>query len=166
MDGRDFDGLLRYAYSFGKRKQWYHFFKFEGDQDKFINIDYRLVPSMGIGYWFSDTEELKMMAELAAGYELTHFSDQTKQTSEMVLVPRGFLETKLVGKMKFSEDITVYPSLDESNKYRLHSETSLINPINEKVDWKLSFIDDFNSSPTAGNKKNDYSLLTSVDIKF
>jgi len=53
MDAQKWNGMVRYAYSFWERK-WYNFYKIEGDHDRFANIDYRLIPSTGVGYWFSD----------------------------------------------------------------------------------------------------------------
>jgi len=65
MDTQRYLGMLRYALSFGRNLKWYRFYKFEADHDRFANIDYRLVPSLGYGFWFSDTPDWKAMAELA-----------------------------------------------------------------------------------------------------
>ena len=67
MDTQNWYGMLRYAFSFWERR-WYNFYRLEADHDRFANIDYRIVPSCGIGYWFSDKEDYKAMAELAAQY--------------------------------------------------------------------------------------------------
>ena len=53
MDAQKWFASMRYAFSFRERK-WYNFYKLESDHDKFANVDYRIVPSAGIGYWFSD----------------------------------------------------------------------------------------------------------------
>jgi len=165
-DARKFYGMLRYAYSFGEKLKWYHFTKMEADQDQFANVNYRLTPSSGVGYWFSDKGRLKAMAELAIGFEHTDYADSTNSENEIILVPRGFFDVKLVKEMSLREDITLYPSLEELGDFRLHSETKLVNPINDVLSWNLSFIDDFNSDPTGSSKKNDYRLVSSFDINF
>jgi len=166
MDAKKFYGMGRYAFSFSHDLKWYNFYKVEADQDHFANIDYRLIPSTGIGYWFSDEEDWKLMTEGAIGFEHTNYRDATDNDNAAILIPRGFLEAKLIGNLKFSEDITLYPSISEGGEYRLHSETALINPINEKASWKVSFIDDFNSNPSGNTKKNDFRLISSVDYAF
>ena len=166
MDAKKFYGMGRYAYSFSRDLKWYNFYKLEADQDHFANIDYRFIPSTGIGYWFSDEEDWKFMAEGALGFEHTNYRDATDSDNEAILIPRGFLEKKLIGSLKFSEDITLYPSISEGGDYRLHSETALINPINDKTSWKVSFIDDYNSSPSGTTKKNDFRLISSIDYVF
>lgn len=57
IDAKKFYGMGRYAFSYGSNLKWYNFYKFEADQDRFANIDYRLIPSTGVGYWFSDLED-------------------------------------------------------------------------------------------------------------
>ena len=165
-DAKKFYGMGRYAFSYGKRRQWYNFYKIEGDQDIFSNIDYRLIPSTGIGYWFSDEEDFKLMLEGAFGFEHTNYHDRTKSKNEAVFIPRGFLEKSLMSDLKFSQDIILYPSLKNRGEYRLHSETALTNSINDSISWKLSFIDDFNKTPAGSAKKNDFRLVSSIDYEF
>jgi len=102
MDAKKFYGMGRYAYSYGNDLKWYNFYKIEADQDRFANIDYRMIPSTGIGYWFSDQEDWKLMTEGAIGFQHTNYRDATESDNEAVIIPRGFLEIKLIGSMKLS----------------------------------------------------------------
>lgn len=165
MDSQKWYGMGRYAVSFWDRK-WYNFYKLETDHDRFANIDYRAIPSAGIGYWLSDEPDWKAMAELAIGFEHTNFRDASKSSNEAVLIPRGFLEKKLIEELRISQDIVLYPSLEDTGKYRLRSETALTNPISDRLSWKISFIDEFNSDPTGLARKNDYRLISSLDYAF
>jgi len=166
LDARKYYGMLRYAINFGYEKEWFNFYKIEWDQDRFANIDYRVTPSAGIGYWFSDEEDYKLLAEAALGWGYTKYYDGTESEGEMVLIPRGYFFKKIYGELAFIEDVTLYPSLEDFNRYRIHSETSLTQPISDNVAWKLSFIDDYNSSPSGSSKKNDYKLISSIDYNF
>ncbi len=165
MDSQKWYGMGRYAFGFWDRR-WYNFYKLETDHDKFANINYRAIPSAGIGYWFSDEPDWKAMVEMAIGFEHTNFRDASKNSNEAVLVPRGFLEKKLIEDLRLSQDIILYSSLEDTGKYRFHSETALTNPINDHLSWKLSFIDEFNSDPTGSAKKNDCRLISSLDYAF
>jgi len=161
-DVKKYYGLVRYAYSYGEDLKWYRFVKMEADQDKFSNVSWRVIPSAGIGYWFSDEDDYKAMVEGALGYEYTSYHDGTSSEGELIFVPRGFFEKVLVGDLRFREDVTLYPSLEEIGEFRIHSETALINPLTEMLDWKISFIDDYDSDPKGTAENNDYRLILNI----
>ena len=164
-DAKKFYGMARYARSFGDLKKWYHFARLEADQDIFSNIKYRITPSYGLGYWFADDDDFKAMLEGALGY--THTKYRTSGSDgEMALIPRAYLEKLIWGNLRLSEDVTLYPSLEDTGEFRLHSETSLISPITERLSWKVSFIDDYDSDPQGASENNDYRLITGIDITF
>jgi len=166
MDAKKFYAMGRYAFSFGQKLKWYNFYKVEGDQDRFANIDYRIIPSTGVGHWFWDEEDYKAMVELAVGIEHTEYRDDTDSKTEAVLIPRGFIEKKLLDNLRISEDIILYPSLGDIGEYHLKSETALVNSLSDAMSLKISFIDEYNSNPGGSIKKNDYRLISSVVYQF
>ncbi len=131
-----------------------------------MNVDSRITPSSGLGYWFSDEDDYKAMVELALGYEHTSYVDGASDDDEMILIPRGYLEKVLVGNLRLTEDLTLYPSLNEGGEFRLRSQTSLVNPINDRLSWRVSYIDDYDSNPTGGAQKNDYRVVSALDYNF
>lgn len=165
MDTQKWSGMLRYAYRF-RQKAWYNFYKIENDHDRFANIEYRVIPSTGAGYWFFDTPGFKAMAEFGVGFEHTKFRQEEPDQNETVLIPRAFLEKKVFSRSKITQDISVYPSLTESGEYRLHSETSLVNPLTDKLSLCFSFIDDYYSDPAEPAKKNDSRFISSLKYSF
>ena len=165
MDAQKWSGMLRYAYRF-REKSWYNFYKIENDHDRFANIEYRIIPSTGLGYWFFDTPGFKALAEFGVGFEHTRFRKEEPDQNETVLIPRAFLEKKVFSRSKVTQDISVYPSLTESGEYRLHSETSLVNPLNEKLSLCFSFIDDYYSDPAEPAKENDSRFISTLRYSF
>lgn len=166
MDSQKWYGMGRYAFSFVENRKWYNFYKLELDHDRFANIDYRIIPSIGIGYWFSDEPDWKAMTEVGLGLEHTEFRDGTQDSDEVVLIPRAFFEKKLFGDLLVSQDLTLYPSLGDIGKLRLHSESRLINPINDKLSLSLSLIGDYNSNPPQDTKKNDIQIISALTYSF
>lgn len=165
MDAQKWYNMVRYARSFYKRK-WYNFYKIENDHDRFANISYRLVPSLGMGYWFSDSERLKLVLELGVGLQHTEYRLNAKDSDEAIILPRVMFEKALFAKSRLTQDLALYPYLTEAGKYRLHSETAFINPINDCIALRLSFIDDYDSEPTGDAKKNDYRFITALSYSF
>lgn len=165
MDAQRWYAMVRYDFSFWKNK-WHNFYKLDADHDRFANVDYRLVPSTGIGYRFSDTLKWKAMIEGGLGFEHTSYRDATKNSGEAILLGRGFLEKKFFDNLSITQDITLYPSLEDTGQFRLHSETSFISPINEKLSLRFSFVDDYDSDPTGNIKKNDLRFTSSLVHSF
>lgn len=166
MDAQRYCGMVRYAFSFGKTKRWYNFYRLEADHDRFANVDYRIVPAAGAGYWFFDLIDIKVMAEAGIGLEHTDYRGQTKDRDEVIFTPRAFIEKKLFGNAKICQDLLLYPALDDFNQYRLHSETVFTNTITEKLSLRISLIDDYNSNPPKDTKKNDLRLISSLSYSF
>lgn len=165
MDAQRWYGMARYAFSF-RKNEWYYFYKAEVDHDRFADINYRAIPVAGVGYWLFDHPDLKAMAEVGLGLEYTNFRSEAKNSSEIILAPRVFLEKKFFDSLKVSQDIIIYPYLGEIGEYRLRSETSLINPINDKLSLKFSLLVDYNSSPSANTKKSDVRFITALTHAF
>lgn len=165
MDAQKWYGMARYAFSF-LRNKWYNFYKIEADHDRFADINYRVIPVRGVGYWLFDNPDLKAMAEVGLGLEYTNFRSTAKNSSEIILAPRVFLEKKFFDSLKVSQDIIMYPYLGEIGEYRLRSETSLVNPINDKLSLKLSLIVDYNSAPSGNTKNSDMRLISGLTYAF
>ena len=166
MDAQRYGSAVRYAFSFGPRSAWYNFYKLEADHDRFANVDWRFVPSTGIGYWFADQSELKALIELGLGWERTNFRDATRNRSDMVMIPRAFASKTLFRNLAVSQDIMVLPNVSDIGKYRLRTETALTNPVGDKLALRISFIDEFDSDPAGETKKNDARLISSVVYGF
>lgn len=166
MNAQKYFAMTRYAFSFGEELKWYNFYKFEADHDRFANIDSRLTPTTGIGYWFYDLDDLKALFETGVGLQYTKFRDGQESASEGILVPRIYLEKRLLGKSRISEDFTVYSSFTEFGEYRLKSETILSAPITEQTALKLTVLDEYNSKPGGAAKKNDLRLTSSLAYSF
>jgi putative salt-induced outer membrane protein YdiY len=165
MNAQQWRGIIRYGYSFWERK-WYNFYKLEGDHDRFANINYRMVPSTGVGYWFSDRDEWKAMVEMGLGLEHTNYSDNTNSDSDVVIIPRIFFEKRIFKQSKFSQDILFYPSMENRGEIRMHGETVLTTPLSGKLSLRLSFIEDYDSHPVEGVKKRDFKFLSSLNYAF
>ncbi len=124
------------------------------------------MPSAGVGYWFYDLDDMKLMAEAGLGWERTEYRGGTTTSSELVLIPRGYFEKQLLPNLKFSQDLTLYPAVDDFGDYRLHSETVFTSPLTKKLSLNFSFIDDYDSSPPAGTEENDLRIISSLKYSF
>lgn len=166
MNAQKHHGMARYAFSFGPGLRWYDFYRFEADHDRFANIDYRLTPSTGIGYWLAERTRFKTFAELGIGVEHTNYHDRKASETEGILIPRIYVEKILFRELKVYEDFTAYPSFTNAGHYRLRSESALENPISERLALRFIVLDEYNSSPGGGANKNDLRLTSALVYKY
>ena len=164
MDGQKYNGLLRYAPDLGDT-DWFGFGKFEIEHDRFAGIDYRYIPSVGAGYWFVQDEGWKASGEVGVGHEYVKYTNGTDD-SDVVLLPRFFCERKVFEKATISEELILYPNLEETEKYRIRSETRFTNPLSDMLSLRVSFIDEFNTNPLGDAKKNDTQFVLSLVYGF
>ncbi|MFC1809102.1 YdiY family protein [Candidatus Omnitrophota bacterium] len=165
MDDQLWEVSGRYANSFGEEKDWFNSYSTKVDHDKFANIDYRVTPAVGIGYWWKDTPEFKAMTELSLGYEYTKYNNGTASKENVLLIPHGYFEAA-IGTATLSEDIVAYPAVDDFEDYRLISTTTLSNPISEALALRISWINEYDAIPAAGAKKHDQTLTASLVYSF
>ena len=165
-DARKFSGLIRMDDKFGDNKEWFRFVQFQGTQDRFANINYRLTPSAGVGYWFHHEDDFKLNAEAAFGFEHTNYRDDTDSENEAVFVPSAYLEKQLTETTRLTQKVTLFPSLANIDELRFKSETKLSNKISENTDLSLKLVDEYDSNPQGDTKKNDLRLISSLDYKF
>lgn len=165
MSSQKYYGLAQYSQKYGARNQWYRYVKQEADHDRFANINYRLIPSAGVGYHFFDEPDWKLQLEAGVGLQYTHFRDDTKDATQLIVDPRLYVE-RTIHKLKLSEDLTVYPALTGADGVRLHSESAAQYPISTRWSGRLSLIDDYNSKPAASAKTNDVDLVSSLAYSF
>jgi len=159
-------GMARYAFSFGEEKRWYNFYKLETDHDRFANVNFRITPSVGWGYWFYDSPELKLMAETGIGLEHTGYRDNAEDSDEIVLTPHAFFEKALFDKSKLTQDLYFYPQVSEPGEYRLRSESAFTVSASEKLALRISLIDEYNSNPPPDTDENDLRFESSLIYSF
>ncbi len=164
MDDRKAYFMVRSGYSFGESLSWYWFGKLEEEHDRFAGVRLRSLPSVGLGYWFSDTFPTKLMLEASLGWELVDYYGSENEDG-LVSVISGMIEHKFDSGSILRQLMTFYPSL-EDGAYRLRSETSLSFPLKEGLAVRLSLLDEYSSDPEGDRKKNDIRFVSSLEWSF
>lgn len=147
--------------------KWFNTRSVEVSHDKFAHVDYRILPAIGMGYWFWEGDDSKAEFDTAVGYEYTNYNTtDTKATGNFALIPHLYFDKVIIGKSKFSQDLTMYPSLESFADYRLRSESAFVNPLSDTLSFKISYIMDYNSTPKNDAKKSDTTLMSSIEYAF
>jgi len=166
MNDRRYEGLLRYAFSFGRNLRWYEFNKLEAAHDRFADIEYRLTPTLGLGCWFFDEPTFKLMVEGGGGADYTDFRTFSENKIDWIASGLGKLEWQLSPRITFSEKFTYYPSVTLSGEYRFRSQSDFDYKFNKSLSVRLSLIDTYNSNPSPGIERSDLRLESKLSYRF
>ncbi len=145
-----------------EESQWFTSYQLGADHDRFANINYRLIPSLGIGYHWIDTDKTCLRLRTSAAWQLTNFYDNTDSKGEFILVPGLNVEMVVCKNATLVFDAAIYPSFDRDDGYRVKAELSLITPISNKMSFKLSVIEEYDSNPRLNAFENDIKLNSSL----
>ncbi len=149
---------LRYAHSINKKL--YNFYKLEAEHDRFQDIDLRLIPTLGIGYWFVDQKDFKAMLEGAVGYQRDYMVDRTRD--EMVVLKLSS-DLFLGG---FSNELDIYVAASNSDNFRIVNQANYKIKLNTYYWFKWSLKDEYDNLPAAGVKKNDLRFTIGIEYSF
>lgn len=165
MDSQTWDALLRYSFDFGETNRWFNSYQIGVDHDRFADIDYRITPAAGIGYWLYKEEGFKWMVETSFGYEITEYRSSKDQDSSAVAILHTNVEKSVFKDAKLSEDLSIIPSLGDGGT-RIKSTTELTNPLTDSLDLSLKYILDHDTEPSPDKKKTDTKIITGIKYSF
>ena len=147
MNTQKYSEKIKYSYAFGNESRWSAFGQEEADHDRFDDIHDRIMPSVGVGYWWLRRPRFNLQTEDGIGITYTNYESK-ESTTELVLVPRLYAEGT-IAKVKLSEDWTMYPSLSNFGEYRWKSESIAEYPLSSTLAARLSAINELNSEAPA-----------------
>lgn len=167
MDTQKWDGLAKYLLSFPDDSNWFSSYQVSVDHDRFSDIDYRIVPAVGIGYHFSREEDWTWNADLALGYEITRYRTNSANDDEtLALIGHTFAKKRVLENAFLSEDLTLIPGLESGSGFRVKSETAFTNPLNERMDLEIKYVVDYDSEAAPGKTSTDKQILAGIKYKF
>jgi len=171
-DGEESSNLwrasLRGDYGLSERLALYVRTGFE--RNKFAGITSRFAEGAGGVFKVLNTDIDQL--EVQAGFEVTQ--QKTLDDTESFSSLRGAMAFKHVigATASFSQSVEFLPNLDDSEDYRINSETTLLAPISQRIGMKASYQVRFDNQPalnaagTAPLRKSDRILSTGIQISF
>jgi putative salt-induced outer membrane protein YdiY len=155
--------VLRYGLSITTKL--YTFMRLPLDHDYTANIDLRLVPTLGIGYWFVDTKAFQSMVESGLGYKQSYFSNATEEGSS-VLQFRALSVISLGTRSKLTLDAFLFPETTTWENYVVNARTAFDVDITAKLKIGMEYRIEYNSNPFAGTEKLSGWYTTRFSWKF
>jgi putative salt-induced outer membrane protein len=141
------------------------------DRNKFAGVKSRFAEGVGAVAKLLATDIDQLNVE--GGFEMTQ-QDNLDGTNDSFASLRAASTWKhmLAANTYFFQGVEVLPNLDESDDYRINSETSIVAPLSAHVAMKASYVVRFDNLPslnaagTAPLRKSDRILSTGIQVTF
>jgi putative salt-induced outer membrane protein len=137
------------------------------ERNKFAGISRRFEEAVGLAYKVLVGE--KSLLDFEAGVSL----NQQRSTLAGV-ADNNFVAGRAAGmyRYNFSESafltqlVEFLPNLEESDDYRLNSETALVAALSKQIALKLGYVVRFDNLPELGFKKTDRLFTSGIQVNF
>lgn len=152
------------TFDFTKQGKWILFVTSKNEYDEFENLDYRGTLSGGLGYRFVNEKHRRVTARV--GPAVTHEIYRDPKLHRAT--PDVFAELQsrwpVRGRTRFENKVTLRPSIDDLDVFRLTSDSGLLFLLDNHDRWKLKlgFGFDYNSQPNLDRLKTDYTTTISL----
>jgi putative salt-induced outer membrane protein YdiY len=156
----------RGEYDYFFTKKFFGFIDTRYEKDKIAELERRVIVGLGAGYqWIeSDPFNFSTQAGIASRHET--YTNDTPSSSQMSAQLGYHLDKKLCKTLMFINDLTYYPSLEESGDYFLTTTGELRAKLTEVIFANFKAVFDFDSSPAEGKGKTDIKYILGVGYKF
>ena len=163
VTARNYYGAAKYDYFF--TRSVYGYLGIELLKDEFKDIKLRTVVGPGAGYQFWDFPAKSLMFE--AG--LSYFSENLTEGEDKDWVTARFaaeLMYKIRNAVVFSDQIIIYPSLENARDYNLRNEASLNSPLAAGWSLKLANILEYDGNPPEDVENSDWYWILALQYGF
>lgn len=154
---RSYFAAGKYDYFFTTR--FYGYIGIELLKDKVKNLNLRASLGPGVGYQFWDDAVKSLSAEAGLAYfseDLAEGEDRDWITARLA----GSLSYRVLDTVIFTDQLVLYPSLENAKDFKLRNEAALTSPLAAGWSLKLANILDHDSNPPEDIERNDwYSTL-------
>ena len=141
------------------------------DRNKFAGVKSRFAEGVGLVAKLAATDIDQLNVE--GGFELTQ-QDNLDGTSDSFSSLRAASTWKHMfsATAYFFQGVEWLPNLDDSEDYRINSETSIVAPLSSRVAMKASYqlrfdnLPSLNAAGTAPLRKSDRILSTGIQVTF
>lgn len=145
----------------------FSYFKLQALRDRFKNYDYRLLPTIGVGYKLISSEKTDFSMEIGFSEVFTRYRDSGNTESYLGISWGNSLSWNISPNAELKQKFTFNTDLTDFPHFFAQLEMSLAAAIAKGWALKVSLIDSFDNQPVGeGIKKNDAAFLAGLSMKF
>ncbi len=161
------------TYQLASRINWTHsgrFFSYydvQAIRDHFKNYSYRILPGIGAGYKLVADETVTLALSGGLSEVFTRYQDSKENESFLGIVVGNQFVWKISDSSEFNQKWEWNFDTSQSDHYLSNLEANLITNLIKNWAVKLTVLNRTDSQPVGdGVKKNDFSFLAAISLKF
>lgn len=156
-------GAMKYDYFVTDK--FYSFLSLELLIDEFKDLNLRTLVGPGVGYQFFEEESKALAVEAGLSY-FNEDRDAAEDQSWLSARLGANLRYRLFDWLSFTDELLVYPSLEEMGEYQLRNEAALISSLSGSWAFKFTNIYEYDSLPAPGVKNNDLTWILGLQYAY
>lgn len=154
----------KYDYFFSKKGYGYLDVRYE--KDAVAALDRRMIVGVGGGYQWVESDDMNFSTEFGLASLYEKFDNQTDSNSEMSFQVGYLFDKKLRKNIKFTHDLTYYPSIDKFSDYYLTTTAGIRADFTEKIFMTLKAIFNYDATPAVGRGSTDTKYFLGLGYRF
>lgn len=160
---RQIRSSLRYGHSFSRSV--YGYISTDLTHDMNSNLDYRLIPLAGAGYWLADRPEIGIMLEAGGGWRRDVSAADDSQDNAVLLL-RSSLRLMFADNATLEASVRWLPSISDPSRSLLEHASLLTLEILQGIGISMEYRLTLNSPAALPAKTVDHGLKTSLNWNF
>ncbi len=156
-------GYTDYDYYLGEK--WYLTGLVRLEHDKVEDLRLRTTVGGGPGYRFFDRKDLKLRVYAGLAYVNEDFDESSDRDYLSALAGDEF-RWKITESLSVYQLAEVYPSLDDVSDTLFHVEAGVRQSLVNGMFVDLGIVDDYDTEPAEGKKKNDFRYIGQIGYEF
>ncbi|MBW7875596.1 MAG: DUF481 domain-containing protein [Candidatus Cloacimonetes bacterium] len=160
----DRSGFVRSRYDFNREGMRYNFYLARLGFSEFLGIKNSQLLGYGIGWVFRENGTTTKFSVGLTGNRENKLNDDGVTLASVLTLEH---KRPLFGRTRLESDFNLYPNLEDyRDNFKADGTISLLFPISQAVDWKLSIFGRYNDAALPGEQNLDTRLMSSVSMKF
>jgi putative salt-induced outer membrane protein YdiY len=154
----------KYDYFFGRKLYGYLDGRYE--KDSIADLDRRVIVGAGAGYQWIESDDMNFSTEAGLASRYEKFDNETESGSQTSLQLGYHFDKKLVDNVKFINDLTYYPSLEQFSDYFLTTTAEVRAYVTQSMFTNFKVIFNYDSTPAIGKGSTDTKYILGVGVSF
>jgi len=152
----------QYNYLFTDR--WYGFGRVQALHDAIADVEYRVILSVGAGYYFIKDDKTTFSMEAGPGVVFEK-QGRDEHTYFIARIAEKF-EHKFNDRVRIWEGVEFLPQVDDVENFIVNAEAGVESALSKAWALKLVLLDTYDNEPAPGRKENDFKVIASIAWKF
>jgi putative salt-induced outer membrane protein YdiY len=157
---------IRGQYDYFFTKKFFGFANGLYEMDEIAQLDRRIVVGGGGGYQWIENDNTSFSTNLGLASVYEKFANQAESSNQFSLQAGYSLSQQLWKNVKFLNDLTWYPSLDEFSDFFLTSTAELRANLTKAMFANFKVIFNYDATPAPGQENTDVKYLLGVGLTF